>query len=143
MEASVVQVHAADEKPPQLTKEMMDRINSNRIAALERKRLREQAEKELSRPEEEKAIKLHLKTANRPFNANNLIDEFASKFKRSVIVKALQTLVIFLSLKSEFLFQSSNLEFIYGAGRLEGNSGENVQEGQNISSGPEAIPYSE
>jgi hypothetical protein len=90
MEASVTVLDA-----PKLTKEMLERINSNRLAALERKRLREQAEKELLRPEEERAIKLHLKTANRPFNANNLIDEFASKFKKSVIVKALQTLVIF------------------------------------------------
>jgi hypothetical protein len=92
MEASV---NTIQKEPPQLTKEMLDRINANRLAALERKRLREEAEKELMRPEEERAIKLHLKTANRPFNANNLIDEFASKFKRSVIVKALQKLVVF------------------------------------------------
>ena len=83
-----------------LTQEMLDRINANRLAALERKRLREQAERELLRPEEEKAIKQYLNSTNRPFNANNLVDEFARKFKKSNIIKALQVLVIsyFLSI---------------------------------------------
>ncbi len=97
---------AVEKEPPQLTIEMLARINANRMAALERKKLREEEERERMRPEEERAIKLHLKNANRPFNANNLIDEFASKFKRSVIIKALQSLVYILF----FVFLSSLIE---------------------------------
>jgi DNA replication protein DnaC len=78
-----------------LTPEMLERINANRLAAIERRRLREQAEKELMRPEQEREIKSYLNSSNRPFSANNLIDEFASKFKKSRIVKALQVLVAY------------------------------------------------
>ena len=88
-------MQSVPEPPIVLTQEMLERINANRLAALERKRLREQAEKELTRPEPEREIKAYLNSSNRPYSSNNLIDEFASRFKKSSIIKALQVLVEF------------------------------------------------
>ncbi len=39
------------------------------------------------------AIQVYLNSSNRPYNANNLIDEFAKKFKKPKVIKALQALV--------------------------------------------------
>ena len=41
----------------------------------------------------QQAIQAYLNTSNRPYNANNLIDEFAKKFKKPKVIKALQALV--------------------------------------------------
>ena len=41
----------------------------------------------------QQAIQAYLNTSNRPYNANNLIDEFAKKFKKPKVIKALQVLV--------------------------------------------------
>jgi hypothetical protein len=41
----------------------------------------------------QQAIQQYLNTSNRPYNANNLIDEFAAKFKKPKVIKALQVLV--------------------------------------------------
>lgn len=43
----------------------------------------------------QQAIQTYLNTSNRPYNANNLIDEFATKFKKAKVIKALQVLVSF------------------------------------------------
>jgi hypothetical protein len=62
----------------------------------------------------QKAIQQYLNTSNRPYNANNLIDEFATKFKKPKVIKALQVLVsskssraILMSLKTYRFYEPS------------------------------------
>ena len=92
----------------EISEEVLKRIEANRLAALERKRAREAAEREACRPEEEKEIKKYLAAANRPFNANNIIDEFSRKFKKSNIIKALQVLVRCLWLRDFTIFSANS-----------------------------------